>query len=378
MVYISILIFIILFIMMLDCAIGFKSLNSLKNISPSENYLNPKVSVIIPARNEEKNIKEALHSILCQDYKNLEIIVINDRSTDNTGDILNKMAESDNKLKLITIDNLPAGWLGKNHSLFKGAAAASGEYLLFTDADVVMHTSTVSKAVSYMVSKNIDHIAVAPKMNISGFFLKITVSIFLLLLAIYIRPWSAKNPKTKFAIGIGAFNLVKKDVYEKIGTYKSLAMRPDDDLSFGKRIKQAGFKQEMIIGKDLISVEWYSSLKEMIIGLEKNIYAGFNYNLLMVIFASFSLLILFIFPFLGIFIFGGLSKIFYLLSMLIIFLIVSGSGKILYGWNIAYAFFYPAAVFIFLFIVWDSTIKTIIRGGIKWRDTFYPLKELKK
>src|SRR5262249_16384489 len=136
---------------------GNRRIGYLKDVQPLVSSEVPRVTVIIPACNEERNIEEALQSILHQAYTNLEIIVINDRSLDSTGERLNRLALSYPQLRVFHITELPSGWLGKNHALHYGAQQASGELLLFTDADIVMQPSVISRAVHYFLAENLDH-----------------------------------------------------------------------------------------------------------------------------------------------------------------------------------------------------------------------------
>ena len=153
------------------CKISEVKLPADANNDPADNY--PKVSVIIPARNEERNIEEALTSVLHLDYPHYELIVLNDRSEDATGSILERMSLQFPQLQVVHIQELPSGWLGKNYALFRGAQAASGELLLFTDADIVMAPLTLKRAVAYLQGQALDHLAIWPEIRSEGWPLKI-------------------------------------------------------------------------------------------------------------------------------------------------------------------------------------------------------------
>ena len=226
--------------------------------------------MVIPARNEEKKIREALQSVLGQDYPHVEFLVLNDRSTDQTGAMLAEMAAEDARLRVMNITDLPAGWLGKNYALHLGAERASGELLLFTDADVVMDPSTLAKAVSYLTANHLQHLAVMPTVRLPRLLPRLFCSTFGIFFSGYIRQWKAKDPASRSFVGIGAFNLVTTEAYKASGTHRAIAMRPDDDIKLGKILKNAGYRQEMVFGMGLLSVEWYSSLRELIDGLMKN------------------------------------------------------------------------------------------------------------
>src|SRR3954468_271576 len=143
---------------------GVRSIRALRDLPPLAGPL-PRVSIVIPARNEERNLEEALRSILALDYDNLEIDVVDDRSTDRTGEILDRMALADPRLRIVHVRDLPPGWLGKNHALWLGAEKATGDYLLFTDADVVMEPSTLRRAAGLMAADGLDHLMASPEIE---------------------------------------------------------------------------------------------------------------------------------------------------------------------------------------------------------------------
>ena len=336
----------------------------------------PRVSIVIPARNEERKIREALLSVLSQDYANLEFIVLNDRSTDQTGGILAEMAAADARLQVVNITELPTGWLGKNYALYQGAQRAIGELLLFTDADVVMDPSMLAKAVSYLGANHLDHLAVMPKVSLPGLIPRLFCSAFGIFFAGYIRPWKAKDPASRSFVGIGAFNLVAREAYNAAGTHRAIAMRPDDDIKLGKLLKKADCRQEMVFGMGLLTVEWYSSLREMIDGLMKNTFAGLEYNVAMSIAAGIAVLLLNVWPFAAIFVVKGLAWDLYLLVVMAMLLFISDANRF-YGLPRWYAFAHPLSATLFVYILWKSMALALWTGGINWRGTHYPLALLR-
>ncbi len=224
----------------IELVIGSRSIRFLKDVLSSRRLPAPKVSIIIPARNEERHIQEALQSVLNQDYENLEFIIINDRSTDQTGTILTRMGKANPRLHILQITELPPGWLGKTYALYYGAQKATGELLLFTDADMVMQPSTVSKAVTYLLDNQLDHLTLASEVRMPGVMLGMFTAAFGIFFSLYARPWKAKNPRSSKYVGIGGFNMVRAEVYRAVGTHQAIAMRPDDDMKLGKLIKKNG------------------------------------------------------------------------------------------------------------------------------------------
>ena len=336
----------------------------------------PRVSVIVAARNEEKKIREALESLLKQDYANVEFIVVNDRSSDQTGAIVAEMGAADARLRVVNIAELPAGWLGKNYALDRGAEAASGELLLFTDADVVMDPSTVARAVSYLEAHARHHLAVMPTVRLPSLPLRLFCSTFGIFFSGYLRPWKAKDPRSRAFIGIGAFNLVTTEAYKKAGTHRAIAMRPDDDVKLGKILKKAGYRQEMVFGMGLVTVEWYSSLRELIEGLMKNFFAGLEYSVVKSLGAGMAVLLLNVWPFVAIFVIRGSAWVLYALAVMVMLVFISDANHF-YGQPRWYALGHPLSALLFVYILWKSMVRTLRTGGINWRGRHYPLALLR-
>lgn len=341
----------------------------------------PFLSVVIAARNEEKSITRTIESLLQQNYPRFEIIVMNDRSQDRTMDLVNELAQRHKCLRVFDIKNLPAGWIGKNYALYYGAMRAKGEWILFTDADVHFNPDTLKKAIAYATLHNLDHLTAAPEVTANGFFLKIFVNSFSSAFGIFTRPWSVKNARSKTHTGIGAFNLLRARTYLNIGTHKTIALRPDDDLKLGKLVKKYGFRQELVFGNGLIHLEWYPNLNEAIRGLHKNIFAGANYRFISILWIVLILFLTSIFPFAAVFIVKGISRFLFGYTLLIMFLLQLGQIKYLkvpLSTTFYYFLFYPIGTGILIYAILQSTFKTLFQKGIVWRGTYYPLNLLKK
>ena len=239
----------------------------------------PRLSVVVPARDEASGIGRAVESLLAQDYPDLEIIAVDDRSSDATGAVLAKLAARDSRIRAIRVDQLPAGWLGKNHALWRGAESASGEWLLFTDADIVFAQGALRRAVAYAVAEQLDHLTLAPRLLARGLALRAFVAFFAYTFIALWGAYLANDPKSTRGVGIGAFNLVRRSAYARIGTMRALSLRPDDDIRLGRRLRGFGFRQRVLNGNDFLSVEWYPSLRAAISGLEKSMYSSLEYRL---------------------------------------------------------------------------------------------------
>ena len=356
--------------------IGFCQIKRLGNEDPDSMAALPKLSVIVAALDEEKEVEGALRSVLAQDYDDFEVIFVNDRSTDCTGEIADRLASEFDRLQVVHIHELPKGWLGKNHALQVGARLAEGEFLLFTDADIVMEPTTWRHAVAYAIENEIDHLPMMPEIRPHRWWIGSFMVLFVMYLYIYVRPWKVKNPKSKAHVGIGAFNLIRSSTYRAIGMHEPIRMRPDDDLMLGKLVKKNGFRQELLHALGFIHLRHYTSLRETIQGMEKNAFSGVDYSVLTVVFSSMFALVFNALPFVAVFFPLGVTQILYgiVVGMLL------GTA-----WVIAYVFrikwwqvpAFPLAVLLFVYIQWRTMFVTFKNGGIRWRGTHYPLSELK-
>jgi glycosyltransferase involved in cell wall biosynthesis len=377
LLYLALFSFPLLLALTLDLFVGAQSLKYLKDTPPAVAKNLPRVSVITAARNEEKRIEAALSSLLNQDYPAHEVIAIDDRSTDATGPVLDRLAAANPVLKVLHISELPPGWLGKNHALYFGAERASGDYFLFTDADVVMEMSTVRRAIAYLTKHSLDHLTLAPEVRVPGVWLNVFIAGFGVFFSLFTKPWKAKDPRSPKHIGIGAFNLIRASVYRQIGTHKAIALRPDDDLKLGKLVKKCGFRQDIVLGVGLVWVEWYASLRELIQGLMKNSFSGVDYRFALVPTATLAHFLFFVWPVLGVFLTSGMTR-WMNLSMALMTVFTCCHHNWRFRANPIYALGLPFASLLFIYIIWRSTLTTLANGGINWRDTHYALDELRR
>lgn len=374
--YPALFILVIRLFSLIDTSLGIRSLKWLKDIAISSAASLPKVSIIVPAMNEEEHIEAALTSLLSLEYEDLEVFVVNDRSTDSTGIILEQMVSRYPRLQVLNVQKLPDGWLGKNHALHLGAQHAKGEYLLFTDADVIHGSTALKRAVGYMEKMGLDHLAVGPELLFDGFLLNNLMMTFVSSFGKFMRPWKANDPKSKHYIGIGAFNLVRTKAYFDCGTFKKIAMRPDDDIKLGKLLKRQGFRQEYVLGVSLISVEWYSSINKMINGLMKNSFALYEYNVFLVILGTVAAFFIDVWAFIGIFLSVGLTQVLYGIIVFIIYIEIAVTAQVM-GKTPLCTLASPFGSIILLYVSWRATLLTLIHKGINWRGTHYSLKRLR-
>ena len=336
----------------------------------------PLVSVIVAARDEGPNIERALGSLLAQAYDRLEIVAIDDRSTDDTGVVLERMAARDPRIRVVHITKLPPHWLGKNHALHTGAALAGGEYLLFTDADIVFDQQAIGRAVAFMESRALDHLTLGPELDSPSTMLELVVTFFTLGFFLYYRPWHAPDPTRQEHLGIGAFNMVKASLYRGFGGHSRIPLRPDDDIKLGRMVKLSGGRQMVAGGFGVIKVRWYSTVGELARGLRKNTFAGLNYSVPLAIGGVLVQIVGNIWPFVALFVTSGplwwLNAAAATLMMVMFVAVAIGSGA-----NPWLALGYPIAAMVLVYIFVAAVWITLRRGGIEWRGTFYSLAELK-
>jgi glycosyltransferase involved in cell wall biosynthesis len=360
----------------LETALGMRRMTVLDDVPLLQRENVPKVSVIIPACNEAATIEPALKSILAMDYADLEVIAVNDRSVDRTGAILEEMQKQYPGLQIYDISELPEGWLGKNHALQYGAERARGEYLLFTDADIIMEKSSLARAMNHMLENRLDHMSmffknIAPGGLLNALILDAGGGLMLLL-----KPWKAKDPNSKRYMGVGAFNLVKSMVYKAIDGHKTIAMHPIDDVMLGKMIKQIGFSQDCLLGHNFIQAEWYVTVQEFINGLMKNTFAFCNYNMANVLFGVLVVVIMNILPLLAVFLTSGITRGLFGTAVIVrILSFANGFSKT--GINPWYSAWALVTSYIYIYIALKAAITTKINRGIIWRGTYYSLDELK-
>jgi glycosyltransferase involved in cell wall biosynthesis len=336
-----------------------------------------RAAIVVAARNEAQAIENSVRSLLQQNCPNLDVVVVNDRSTDETSQILEKLKKEDSRLKVVTITELPKGWLGKCYANVQGAVATSADWILFTDGDVEMDPSALLKAVAYAEHQGLDHLAGLPFVHMPGFFLNSFAGFFGSTFLLFTRPWNVPNPKSKDSIGVGAFNLVRAASYKKIGGHEVVKLCPDEDVKLGRAFKKARMKSELVIVSNLARVEWYSSVWGVVRGLEKNAFAGCDYNVAMALIGPFIHVVFLWIPLLFL-LFGNLSLWAFsanALSIVLAMIPYLFLAKKLKSPRLAAPLLW-VHVGLFCFIVWRSMMLFYWRDGIVWRDTYYTAREL--
>ena len=339
-----------------------------------------RVSIIVPARDEQEHIADSLARLLHLDYGNYEVIVVNDRSTDRTGERIAAVAaraEAQGRLKVIHLTELPSGWLGKVHAMWIAAKEASGEWLLFTDADVLFRADSLSRALFYAQSEQADHLVLFPRMIMRSPGERTMVAFFQTLFVFGHRPWKVADPQAKDHMGVGAFNLIRRPVYEALGTFRALRLEVLDDMKLGKLVKDGGFRQRNVFGHDLISLRWVKGVVGMVNNLTKNFFALMSFEWPRALGSALVLAYLNLLPFLGIWLAERWARLPYAVALVSLFAIYVGMSS-RSDVPAYYFFLHPLGAAVFVYIMLSSMFLTLVRGGVVWRGTFYPLEELKR
>lgn len=340
----------------------------------------PRVSIIVPARNEEETIAQVLRQLLALDYENYEVIAVDDRSTDRTGEAMDRvvaLAESRGRLKIIHVEQLPARWMGKAHAMWSAANHATGDWLLFTDADVFFKPDVLRRAIAYAEDESADHVVLFPRMIMKSVGERMMISFFQTMFVFGHRPWKVADPKTKDHMGVGAFNLIRRSTYEAVGTYEALRFEVLDDMKLGKVVKTAGFAQRNVFGHDLIALRWGHGAMGIVNNVTKNFFAVMSFQSWRMLASTFAVAFLNLMPFVGILAAHGWARLPFAIALLCMFAIyvgMSGLSEV----RPYYFLLHPVSSVLFVYAMLRSMFLTLGQGGVVWRGTKYPLEELRR
>lgn len=354
---------------------GLRRLGRLADVPPLPPAELPALSVIVSALDEAATIEPALRSLLALDHPRLQVVAIDDRSTDGTGAILDRLAREDARLRVLHVTQLPEGWLGKVHALHLGARAAQGEFLLFTDADVHMAPDALRRALGHCVRERVDHLAVLPQLHVRQGLLASLLLESQALFYATLPPWKlASSPRVY--VGLGAFNLVRADAYARAGGHDALRLEVLDDLALGKRLKAHGARQQLLLGEGSVALEWYRDARGFMHGVEKNSFAAVGYSVPKAIAGSLGLLALRLWPLVGLVATAGAARWVNAVSV--------AAGLAVHcrvwrttSWPARGLLWFPLTPVLMLAVLWRAVGITLRRGGIAWRGTVYPLAALR-
>jgi hypothetical protein len=349
----------------------------LADSAPARDDAAPSISVIFAARDEAHTLPEALPTLLSQDYPRLEVIAVNDRSRDATGTILRDLERTSNRLKVLDVSELPPGWMGKPHALWRGAAAATGKWLLFTDADVHFEPGTLRRSIRLAQDRGCDHLTLLSGFDMRGFWEIVLLTYFIVGFVFGNEPWNVANRKSRRYAGVGAFQMIRRSTYDAVGGHKAVAMEVVEDMKLGKLVKLGGFSSMLGFAPDFVWLRWYSGLGNITRGLTKNMFAAMGFS---APFALLTICMVFgsgVLPFLGVLLGTGWVRIFAGVTFALAVGFQAGvavQAKVspLYGLT------QPLGACIFIYVIARSMVITLVRGGIVWRGTFYALEDLRR
>jgi glycosyltransferase involved in cell wall biosynthesis len=358
-------------------AYGAVRLPWLKDFAPAADADCPKISILFAARDEEQKLSAALTTLVTIDYPHLEIVAVDDRSKDATSRILDDFAAVHKNLRVVHLKDLPAGWLGKPHALQNAYENSSGEWLVFTDADVKFKPDALRRVATLVRVRGLDHLCLMGDVDRSGFWDTVLITFFGMGFQLATDPYQVSNPRSRSYVGVGAFQLIKRNAYENCGMHKRLAMEVIDDMKLGKLVKQAGLASGVAVAQDAVSVEWHLGLRNLVRGLEKNFFAGAQFRVSTAATQIFALLLFNVAPFVGVLFGHGLVRGLAGIAVLIALCFHLGIDMVMRV-SPLYCLTLPLGATIFSYMLLRSTLITLKQGGIIWRDTFYPLDELRR
>ena len=340
----------------------------------------PLISVIIPAKDEEENIEACIRSILAQDYTNLEILVVDDRSNDRTLEIASKFENSESKVRVIQVKELPKGWTGKNHAIHEGVKPAGGELLLFVDADTEHDPRTITSSVVQMEQHSLDALSIEPYFVWTRFIQKLTFSILTTVVACLFPIFLVNHKGSHRTLSNGQYILIKKKVYDTIGGHEAIKNRILEDLALIENTKKNGFNYNLAVGTDFIKVKMYRDLATFWKGWGRILFPALKRNLLLATFLYFLAIVISIIPFIIVFHaflawMAGLPPLntISILAICVICTIYITNGFINYFFRINpfYTLLHPFAVLSGMAILGNSVWISLKKKQIEWKGTIY-------
>lgn len=337
----------------------------------------PRVSMIVPACNEADTLEAATRAKLSSDYSNLELVLVDDRSTDGTSDIVDRIAADDPRVRAVHVSELPRGWLGKVHALSRGCEAATGEWLLFCDADVHIRPDFLRRVMAESLKRELEFVTLLPRILSSSFALDVALATFTRILVAGGRLWLVGDPRSRAAVGGGVFNLVERRAFERTRGFEWLRLEIADDVALGQMLKRSGARSAVFDGTRSVHLHFYRSLGEMMRGLEKNAYAVFGglrptrLALMLTLMLTLELLpvVALALPSTAARISGGVM----LATIAFCQALVARAGKR----GIGSALVPAVGPLLLCWFGLRSGVLAHLRGGIVWRGTHYSLAELR-
>jgi hypothetical protein len=359
-------------------ALGLADRRALLRLPPAPGAPAPPVSVVVPCRDEAASVERAMRSLLAQDVPGLRVVAVDDRSTDGTGAILARLAAADPRLEVVRVERLPEGWLGKNHACHAGALRAQGDWLLFTDADVVFAPDALRRALAAARAHRLGHLAVLPRFVAPGLLERAFVTAFAALLAPFVRVRDLRRPGTRAYFGVGAFNLVRREDYDRAGGHRRLALEVVDDVKLGLLLRRSGVAQGVADSGGLVQVRWQHGFVPSVLGLVKNAFAALEYRPGRAIAAGLGAAIAGAAP-IALLLLGpdALSRALAGAAIAIAAAHHGEAARRLSGASGAEGLLMPLCTVLLGAVVLASAAAAWARGGVVWRGTHYPLERVR-
>lgn len=353
-----------------------RNLRALRDLPAAETPAEPpRVAVVFAARDEARRVGETVQRLLAQRDVELQIVAVNDRSRDDTGAILDQLAAREPRLTVRHVTELPAGWLGKCHALWLGAQQADAEWLLFTDADIHMRDDLLARAVAAARRDAADHLTLWPGLTTRSLFARACLLAFGQLFSLYAPTSQINRDRGRRGLGVGAFNLIRREAYQAIGGHAALQLEVLDDVELGMLVRQAGRRQRVYSGMTELEAEWADSAWGMVRSIEKNWFAGVNYSFVQAAVSIAAMLGLW----LGAATAPAWSPAWGWLALAAVWspMLPAVHQSTRMGWPRRPALLTPLGYPLFALAGIHSTLQALRHNGIHWRDTFYPLKTLR-
>lgn len=332
----------------------------------------PRVSVVIAARNEELDLPTTLDDLLVQDYPNLEILVVEDSSTDRTGEVIDARAP---RVRRVNPPPLPDGWVGKSWACWNGARAATGEWLLFMDADVRTHPAAVRTVVAWAERERADLATLGIRVEMRSFWERLILPFYIQVVLTYFRTPHVNRPHSKTAMANGQFWLTRRSVYDTMGGHEAIRSIVLEDVAMARRYRSAGRVLRVAWAPRVAETRMYRNRKEMFEGLLKNIH-GTEFSAARLLGSLAGLVGLFLLP-LGLLPLGLLTGSL-VLTLLGAFLYFALFGKHVVftravGAPAAYGLLFPLAVGYYVVLVATSFARGVRHKGVVWKGRSYAM-----
>ncbi|MBI5249592.1 MAG: glycosyltransferase [Desulfomonile tiedjei] len=341
----------------------------------------PRVTVIVPAKDEESHIERTAKSILDSEYADMDLILIDDRSSDRTGEIIRSVAKEDPRVRVMSVKDLPSGWTGKTHAMFHAAATTSSDILLFTDADAVLEKDVISKAVNFMVDRNLDMLSLLPGFTQRG-FLENAVHLHLGLgLSSFYSLTDVNDATRESALASGCFIMIRREAYQAVGTWREFKEQVTEDIALSKAVKRNGLRLNVLRGENMVTTKPFESFSELAGFWKRTFYGGLEKNIprmTRLCLNFLTLIVLF-----GIFVYSALvlaSETSEMIHIALFVISCAGMAAVMISYGIVvkkehgsalYGLSAPLGLFLGAWIAISTFLMVWTDQGIQWRGSVY-------